>query len=43
MGDYKDAISVFIPLYEKYPRGYTVNLRLGYLFFLNKNYENAIY
>ena len=42
MGDYKDAIKVLIPLYEKYPNGYTLNLKLGYLFFLNKNYENSI-
>jgi tetratricopeptide (TPR) repeat protein len=42
MGDYKDAIKVLIPLYEKYPRGYTLNLRLGYLFFLDGKYENAI-
>ncbi len=42
MGDYKDAIKVLIPLYEKYPNGYTINLRLGWLFYLNKNYKNAI-
>jgi len=42
MGDYKDAIKVLIPLYQKYPNGYTLNLRLGWLFYLNKNYSNAI-
>jgi tetratricopeptide (TPR) repeat protein len=42
MGDYKDAIKVLIPLYGKYKNGYTLNLRLGYLFFLNKQYENSI-
>ncbi len=42
MADYKDAIKVLIPLYNKYPKGYTLNLRLAYLFYLNKNYENAI-
>ncbi len=42
MGDYKDAIKVLIPLYEKYPDGYTLNLRLGWLFYLNKKYTNAI-
>ena len=42
MGDYKDAIKVLIPLYEKYPNGYTLNLRLAWLFYLNKNYQNAI-
>ena len=42
MGDYKDAIRVLIPLYQKYPNGYTINLRLGWLFYLDKNYSNAI-
>lgn len=42
MGDYKDAIKVLIPLYEKYPDGYTLNLRLGWLFYLDKKYKNAI-
>jgi len=42
MGDYKDAIKVLIPLYEKYPDGYTLNLRLGWLFYLSKKYTNAI-
>jgi tetratricopeptide (TPR) repeat protein len=42
MGDYKDAIKVLIPLYKKYPNGYTLNLRLAWLFYLNKNYQNAI-
>ena len=42
MGDYKDAIKVLIPLYKKYPEGYTINLRLGWLFYLNKNYSNSI-
>jgi len=42
MGDYKDAIKVLIPLYQKYPKGYTINLRLAWLFYLNKNYKNAI-
>ena len=42
MGDYKDAIKVLIPLYNKYPNGYTLNLRLGWLFYLNKKYSNAI-
>lgn len=42
MGDYEDAIKVLIPLYKKYPNGYTINLRLAYLFYLNKKYKNAI-
>ena len=42
IGDYQDAIKVLIPVYKKYPKGYTLNLRLGYLFYMNKKYENAI-
>ena len=42
MGDYKDAIKTLIPLYNKYPKGYTINLRLGWLFYLNKKYTNSI-
>jgi len=42
MGDYKDAIKVLILLYNKYSNSYTVNLRLGWLFYLNKNYSNSI-
>lgn len=41
MQDYKDAIKVLIPIYNKYPTGYTVNLRLGWLYYLNKNYANS--
>ena len=42
MGDYKDAIKVLIPVYKLYPNGYTINLRLGWLFYLARRYENAI-
>ena len=42
MGDYKDSIKSLIPVYKKYPKGYTLNLRLGYLFFLDKKYNNSI-
>jgi len=42
IGDYKDAIKVLIPVYKKYPKGYTLNLRLGYLFYMDKKYTNAI-
>ena len=42
MGSYSDAIKVLIPVNKKYPNSYTVNLRLGWLFFLNKRYKNAI-
>jgi len=42
MGDYKDAIKVLIPVYNEYPNGYTLNLRLGWLFYLSKKYQNAL-
>jgi len=42
MGKYAEAIKVISPLYKKYPKGYTLNLRLGWLFYLNKKYANAI-
>ena len=42
MGDSKDAIRSIMPVYEKYPQGYTVNLRLGWLYYLDKKYANSI-
>jgi tetratricopeptide (TPR) repeat protein len=41
MQKYTEAIKVLAPLYEKYANGYNLNLRLGWLFFLNKNYQNS--
>ena len=41
MGKYQEAIKVLAPLYKKYPNGYFLNLRLGYLFLINKKYANA--
>ena len=42
MGKYSEAIKVLSPLYKKYPKGYTLNLRLGWLFSLDKKYANAV-
>jgi tetratricopeptide (TPR) repeat protein len=42
MGRYTEAIKVLAPLYKQYPNGYTLNLRFGWLFFLNKKYNDAI-
>ena len=42
MQRYDEAIKVLAPLYKKYPNGYTLNLRYGWLFYLNKNYNNSI-
>jgi len=39
--DYQNAIRALAPVYEAYPNGYTVNLRMGWLFYLNANYSNA--
>ncbi len=41
--DYKNAIRAIIPVYKEYPNGYTINLRLGWLYYLDKNYANSIY
>jgi len=42
LGKYKEAIKVLSPLYKKYPNGYTLNLRFGWLFYLNKKYADSI-
>lgn len=39
---YADAVRSLAPVYESYPDGYTVNLRMGWLFYLNGNYANAV-
>jgi tetratricopeptide (TPR) repeat protein len=42
MGDYRDAIRALLPIYHKFPRSYTLNLRLGWLTYLNRKYGNSI-
>jgi tetratricopeptide (TPR) repeat protein len=42
MQKYKEAIKVLSPLYQVYPNGYTLNLRFGWLFYLDKKYSDAI-
>ena len=42
VGRYQEAIKVLVPLYKKYPNGYTLNLRFGWLFYLNKHYKDAL-
>jgi tetratricopeptide (TPR) repeat protein len=39
---YVNAITDLKPVYLNYPNTYTVNYRLGWLYYLNKNYANAI-
>ncbi len=41
--DYKDAIRALMPIYKNYPNGYTVNLRLGWLYYLMQKYANSKY
>lgn len=40
--DYKTAIGAMTEVLKAYPNGYTVNLRLGWLNYLGKNYEAAL-
>jgi len=40
--EYAAAIKSLERLHKKYPTGYTLNLRIGYLYYLNKEYEIAI-
>lgn len=42
MQDYKDAIKSLQPLLRTYPNNYTLNLRLGWLYYLQGRYGNAI-
>lgn len=39
--NYVDAIKALKLVYAHYPETYTVNLRLGYLYLLNKKYANS--
>ena len=42
-GNYDDAIKSLMPVYKSYPEGYTINLRLGWLYYLDKKYANSIF
>jgi len=42
MQKYTEAIKVLSPLYAKYPNGYTLNLRFGWLFYLGGMYQDSI-
>jgi len=39
---YEDAIVDLKPVYLNFPNTYTINYRLGWLYYLNQNYANAI-
>ncbi len=40
--NYSDAVNTLMPVYNEFPNTYTVNLRLGWLYYLSTNYANAI-
>ncbi len=42
-GDYENAIKSLMFVYNEYPDGYTVNLRLGWLYYLMKKYANSVF
>jgi len=39
---YQEAIKVLTPLYKQYSKGYTLNLRFGWLFYLDGKYSDAL-
>lgn len=41
--DNSTAIDALTVVAQEYPEGYTVNLRLGWLYYLNKNYANSLH
>jgi len=41
--DYTNAIKALMPVYLSFPNGYTVNLRLGWLYYLAGKYKNSEY
>jgi len=40
--NYKTAIKSLLPVVRAYPKGYTANLRLGWLYYLMARYANSI-
>jgi len=42
MENYPDALKAIQAVHARYPKAYTPNFRLAWLFYLNKNYANAI-
>ncbi len=40
--DYEKAINSLSGLYSEYPKTYTINFRLGWLYYLKQNYANSI-
>jgi len=42
VGRYKEAIKILAPLSKEYPKGYTLSLRLAWLFYLQKQYNTSL-
>lgn len=42
-GNYTDAVRSLVPVYKAYPETYTVNLRLGWLFYLLQKYNDSLH
>ena len=42
-GNYKQAAADIEPVYKAYPAGYTVNVRLGWLYYLDGKHTNSKY
>jgi len=42
VGRYKEAIKILAPLSKKYPKGYTLDLRFAWLFYLQKQYNTSL-
>lgn len=42
-GNYTDAVRSLVPVYKAYPETYTVNLRLGWLFYMLQKYNDSLH
>ena len=42
VGKYVEAIRALGEVFEAYPKTYTVNYRMGWLYYLNRNYADAM-
>lgn len=42
LGKYAEAIRALAEVYETYPKSYTVNYRMGWLYYSNRNYADAL-
>lgn len=43
MQDFRNAVNALAPVIREYPSGYTVNLRLGWLYYLKQNYADSLH